>query len=174
MITFFKTALAYIVSLPGRIIYAFSPKEPIVFSEPEPKILPEPKLFYFLFNIPDMPDGSVVHYSQGWCGTRNRCAKDETGIYYDDELKFGVGKAFDRFIPTDIVLIGADQVMQIMGRTDVADAKTESVIELGGEGTVSVDGKVVELAETVKPGVYFGKKLADRWNITEEAVLDGR
>ena len=101
-------------------------------------------MYYFRFEIPTMDDGSRVTYSPGWFGTMPLCPKDVTVLLYNDKEGYGVAKTEDTFIPKEVKELKEAEALKI-----VEEAKDED-------------------------GVYKGKKLADRWLLEAEVVLNGR
>ena len=95
-------------------------------------------MFYFKFDIPTNKDGSVVTYSPGWCGTRDKCAKNEKGILYNDEERWGIGQAEGDFIPPDVTVLTEKDAL-----------------------------KLVDAADSTNPKVFKGDKLARRYDVTE-------
>lgn len=91
-------------------------------------------MFYFKFKIPNNADGTVVTYSPGWCGTRDKCALNEKALLYNDKERWGIGHAEGDFIPPDVDIIDEKTALAL-----IAEAK---------------DG----------PEVFTGEKLAHRWD----------
>ncbi len=125
-------------------------------------------MFYFKFTIPTNKDGATVAYSEGWCGTRDHCAKSEKGIYYNDKERWGIGIAEGDFFPPDVEVLTADKVAQLMGISDTVSSK--AVIATDKEGIITVDGKAATLPEASE-GVYFGTKLVERY-LPEAEVIE--
>ena len=114
-------------------------------------------MFFFRFSIPTNKDGSVVTYSQGWCGTRDRCAKNEKGILYNDKELWGIGQAEGDFIPPDVEVIDAKKVAELMLGTQIT---TKEAITIK-DGSI-VFGSKVQALPIAPEGVYYGEKLVNR------------
>ncbi len=91
-------------------------------------------MYYFRFEIPLNSDGTRVSYSPVWCGTRERCAKNEKGLLYNDKEGWGIGEADGDFVPPDVTILTKGKAIQIL-----SEVKDEE-------------------------GVFFGDKLAHRWD----------
>jgi hypothetical protein len=130
---------------------------------------PIPTIYYFKFDIPDMEDGSVVRYSPGWCGRRERCARNEKGLYYNDKERWGIGRAYDTYIPDDVEVLSPDDALKLMG-IEVASVSDKAEINFDSSGEVSVDGKVMKLPEPAEE-VWFGTKLAERY-VPEAEIIE--
>ena len=112
-------------------------------------------MFYFKFPIPTNKDGSVVTYSQGWCGTRDRCAKNEKGLLYNDKELWGIGQAEGSFIPPDVEVIDARKAAELLlNKKIIGDVAIK-------DGQVLISGKAQELPD-LGDGVYSGDKLKNR------------
>jgi hypothetical protein len=125
-------------------------------------------MFYFKFDIPTNADGTTVTYSPGWCGTRDKCALKEKGIYYNDKERWGIAIAEGSFVPPDVEVVDAGKVAELMGIKTVVD-KT-AVIAMDAEGSLKFNNVVAELPEITEKEVYYGKKLADRYLPKIDAV----
>ena len=99
-------------------------------------------MYYFKFTIPKNKDGSTATYSPGWCGTRDKCALNEKGLLYNDKELWGIGQAEGDYIPDDVEVLDEKTALSI-----IAEAKDEDK-------------------------VYFGEKLANRWN--PEVVVEDK
>jgi hypothetical protein len=125
-------------------------------------------MFYFKFAIPvqpdsvtkDNPDGTTVTYSPGWCGTRDKCALKEKGIYYNDKERWGIAIAEGSFVPPDVEVVDAGKVAELMGIKTVVDRT--AVIAMDAEGSLKFNNVVAELPEITEKEVYYGKKLVNR------------
>jgi hypothetical protein len=62
-------------------------------------------MFYFKFKIPTHKDGTPVMYSPGWCGTREKCAVNEKGLFYNDIEHWGIGQADGEYVPDDVEVL---------------------------------------------------------------------
>jgi hypothetical protein len=78
-------------------------------------------MFYFKFKIPTMPDGSVVTYSPGWCGTRDKCAQNEKGLLYNDKELWGIGQAEGDFVPDDVEVLSEKTALKLIAEADDTD-----------------------------------------------------
>ncbi|MFA5377196.1 MAG: hypothetical protein WC455_15710 [Dehalococcoidia bacterium] len=124
-------------------------------------------MYYFRFDIPTNADGTTVTYSPGWCGTRPKCAQKETGIYYNDKERWGIGIAEGSFVAPDMEVIDAAKVAELMGIKEVVDSKALITQEAG---ELKFDGRAVALPEITDEKVYYGQKLADRYLPQTETV----
>jgi len=95
---------------------------------------------YFRFKIPTNEDGSRVSYSPNWHGTMPKTPKNVTVLLCNDKEGYGIAQTEDTFIPPEVL-----QITELTAKDILAKAKDED-------------------------GVYFGKKLTNRW-LTE--VLNG-
>jgi hypothetical protein len=120
-------------------------------------------MFYFRFDIPVNADGTTVSYSPGWCGTREQCALNEKGIYYNDKERWGIGIAEGKFVPPDVEVVDANKVAELMGITLTTAVAAEAPIEMDAEGVLKIDSKTVELPEITDEKVFYGTKLRDRY-----------
>jgi hypothetical protein len=93
---------------------------------------------YGKFKIPDNGDGTVVTYSPGWCGTRERCAQGEKGILYNDEERWGIMQFEGDFVPPNV------EVLTEKEATALLEATKEKHKD--------------------NPKVFFSEKLATRWD----------
>lgn len=80
-------------------------------------------MYYFRFEIPTNEDGSVVTYSPGWCGTRDRCARNEKGILYNDEEGWGIGQAEGDYVPDDVKVLTEKEALKIVDAADATNPK---------------------------------------------------
>ncbi len=94
-------------------------------------------MYYFRFDIPKNEDGTRVTYSSGWHGIMPHCPKDVTVLLYNDKEGYGIAQTEDTFIPSEVTKITKTAADKLL-----ATAKDED-------------------------GVYFGEKLANRWNVKE-------
>jgi hypothetical protein len=124
-------------------------------------------MFYFKFQIPNMTNGDVVRYSQGWCGTRDKCAQNEKGIYYNDKERWGIGIAEGSFVPPDVEVVDAKKALELMGVAApvTTQVSKSAVLEMSELGVVKADGVEITLPDeaTLEAEVFLGKKLMDRW-----------
>lgn len=144
-------------------------------------------MFYFKFKIPTNKDGTVATYSPGWCGTRDKCAKNEKGLLYNDKELWGIGQADGDYIPDDVEVVTKESVINLIrnnvvlvkdGTNEVVDVNSYditissdgmvnftskiAVIEHGLDGSTKEfdwNGKLISKEEQV----YFGEKLANRY-----------
>ena len=90
-------------------------------------------MYYFQFLIPKNEDGSRVSYSPKWAGTMPCCPKNVTVLLYNDKEGYGIAKTEDTFEPPEVL-----RITELTAKDILTKARDEN-------------------------GVYFGKKLADRW-----------
>lgn len=120
-------------------------------------------MFYFKFLIPTNEDGTTVSYSQGWCGTRPKCAQNEQGIYYNDNERWGIGQAEGDFVPPDVQVITEKEAVSLMFGSQMSKESANI------QDAISV---ISRKEKSVPEGVYYGQKLADRWIAKEELVAE--
>jgi hypothetical protein len=94
--------------------------------------------WYFLFEIPTMPDGTVVSYSPGYCGEPCPLSNKKKAIYYNDKELWGIGECWDEKFPSDIEPLSKEDVDKIL-----AEAKEEE-------------------------GIFFGEKINSRYEVSVE------
>ncbi len=113
-------------------------------------------MFYFKFKIPKMPDGSPVLYSPNWCGTRDRCAKNERGLLYNDKEYWGIGQAEGEYIPSDVEVLSKEDTIKLIS----------SLFNISpNEINITNDAQVIfRVPVDDIEGVYVGEKLAHRWD----------
>lgn len=103
-----------------------------------------------------MPDGSAVRYSPNWCGDREKCAKNEKALLYNDKELWGIGQADGDYVPNDVKVISKEQAIKLI--SDVFDANPNSV-------NITNDGQVIiKIPIKDAEGVYAGEKLVHRWD----------
>jgi hypothetical protein len=100
-------------------------------------------MFYFKFEIPNNKDGTVVTYSPGWCGTRDKCALNETGLLYNDEEGWGVGQAEGDFIPPDVEVLTEKEALKLVKAADSTNPKVFTGLKLKYREWGKVTPKVV-------------------------------
>jgi len=71
-------------------------------------------MYYFRFEIPTNPDGSVVNYSLGWHGTMPKCPRGAEVLLYQNKEKFGIAKTEDEFVPPEVKVIPEDIALEII------------------------------------------------------------
>ncbi len=91
-------------------------------------------MYYFRFEIPTNADGTRVSYSPNWHGEMPRCPKDVVVDLYNDKEGWGLAHTEDNFIPKEVAVLTEKEASLL-----ITEAKDED-------------------------GVYFGDKLANRWN----------
>jgi len=114
-------------------------------------------MFYFKFQIPNNSDGSVVSYSPGWCGTRDKCAQNEKGILYHDEERWGIGQAEGDYVPDDVVVLSEKEVVELL------KTQTKEVV-----AATSIADTVKAIEAALPEKVFAGDKLAHRWDAKPE------
>ena len=97
-------------------------------------------MYYFQFLIPTNEDGSRVSYSPGWHGTLPKCPKGVTVHLYNDKEGYGIAETEDKITQKELKVL-----TEIDAKYLLSEAKDED-------------------------GVYFGKKLTDRWLKAEEII----
>ena len=98
--------------------------------------------YFFVFKIPQNADGSRVSYSPGWHGTLPLCPKDVTVLLYNDKEGYGIAQTPDIKLPKGLTALSEAEAKVIL-----TEAKDED-------------------------GVYFGQKLANRWN--PEVIIEDK
>ena len=98
-------------------------------------------MLYAKFKIPLNQDGSVVTYSPGWCGTRDKCALNEKGLLYNDKELWGIMSFEGDYVPDDVEVIDEKTALFLLSQADETDEK-----------------------------VYFGDKLLHRYDVKVEPL----
>ncbi len=101
-------------------------------------------MYYFKFTIGKNVDGTRVTYSPGWHGEMPHCPKDVTVLLYNDAEGWGLAQTEDKITQKEIQEISKDEADKVL-----VNVKDEDE-------------------------VYFGEKLANRWNpkVEIEAMVD--
>ena len=133
-------------------------------------------MFWFRFKIPDNEDGTVVTYSSGWCGTRDRCAQNEKGILYHDKERWGIGQAEGDYIPDDVEVLTKEEVVGVIksqagiggvwGMNGVGIDPADFTIEFDDNGLVFTHKDYdpsKSLVQAWPEDVFCSQKLADRY-----------
>ncbi len=97
-------------------------------------------MYYFRFDIPKNEDGTRVTYSSGWHGIMPHCPKDVTVLLYNDKEGYGVAQTTDTFIPKEVKVLSQEDALALVSSAEDTD------------------------------GVYFGNKLAHRWDAKDEVL----
>ena len=103
-----------------------------------------------------MPDGSTVLYSPNWCGTRDRCAKNEKALLYNDKELWGIGRAEGDYVPNDVDVISKEDTIKLIAR--VFNVSPNDIL-ITDDARVSFNVPINDIE-----GVYAGEKLAHRWD----------
>ncbi len=117
-------------------------------------------IFYFKFTIHTDRNGVAVKYSPDWCGERNRCARNEKALLYNDAELWGIGQAEGDYIPDDVIVLSEKEVLEIIA--DVYHITPNDI---------TIDNAFVNLRVPVEDieNVYAGEKLKHRWDNKPQA-----
>ena len=78
-------------------------------------------MYYFRFEIPRHPDGTIAIYPPGWFGTMDKCPADVTVLLLNDKEAWGIAKSDDAFVPPEVTVISEAVALDLLSETQQED-----------------------------------------------------
>jgi hypothetical protein len=121
-------------------------------------------MYWFMFDIPLMPNGRKVTYPQfAWFGRMAKCPRQDSvtvHAYHDAEGK-GIAYCTDSFIPPEVTVLAEDDALSTLTKwaDDAAkvvtlDDRDPMIVKDLTPGELTADGRIAQ--------IWIGKELTDR------------
>src|SRR3990167_2309022 len=136
-------------------------------------------LWYFRFDIPVMPDGKRVSYSnEAWFGTMPEVPLNVTVLLYNDKEGYGIATTTDIFVPPSVKAITekeANDDLAAAPAKESAIAASKATLDSQVQAGAKLEQLVSLLTDLKADGtvsdIWYGQKLKDRATI-EAAAKD--